>query len=72
MLTRRVQKSENWMDITCVWPPKYADCLFDYEEHGYRCKCDARRGFDGDGFACFPVKSCAENAGTLFSDVVIF
>ena len=26
-----------------------------------RCKCDARRGFDGDGFACSPAKSCAEN-----------
>ena len=40
---------------------KYAQCLFNALEKGYRCQCDSSRGFDGDGFTCKSVVGCNIN-----------
>eukprot|EP00095_Tigriopus_kingsejongensis_P011899 snap_masked-scaffold111_size354240-processed-gene-1.0 protein:Tk11899 transcript:snap_masked-scaffold111_size354240-processed-gene-1.0-mRNA-1 annotation:"hypothetical protein DAPPUDRAFT_314322" len=40
---------------------KYSECLFDYEDRGYRCRCDERRGFAGDGYICKPTNNCQQN-----------
>ena len=40
---------------------RFASCEFDPLEKGFDCKCDAVRGFAGDGYNCTPAATCFDN-----------